>query len=46
MDDLVRLLGTGTAKKVKEQVGGFVKKETWEQLEKGEESKQKALTEY
>ncbi len=46
MDDLVRLLGAGTAKKVKEQVGGFVKKETWEKLEKGEESKQKALTEY
>ena len=46
MDDLVRLLGAGTAKKVKEQVGGFVKKETWEKLEKGEEGKQKALTEY
>jgi len=46
MDDLVRLLGAGTAKKVKEQVGGFVKKEAWEKLEKGEESKQKALTEY
>jgi len=46
MDDLMRLLGAGTAKKVKEQVGGFVKKETWENLEKGEESKQKALTEY
>ena len=46
MDDLVRLLGAGTAKKVKEQVGGFVKKETWEKLEKVEESKQKVLTEY
>jgi len=46
MDDLVRLLGAGTAKKVKEQVGGFVKKETWEKLERGEEGKQKVLTEY
>jgi helicase len=46
MDDLISLLGSGLAKKVKEQVGGFVKKEKWEQLEKGEEWKQKALTEY
>jgi hypothetical protein len=27
-------------------VGGFVKKEAWAKLEKGEEWKQKALTEY
>jgi hypothetical protein len=46
MDDLISLLGSGLAKKVREQVGGFVKKEKWEQLEKGEEWKQKALTEY
>jgi helicase len=46
MDELVRLLGPGIAKKVKEQVGGFVKKETWEKLEKGEEFRQKDLTEY
>jgi len=40
------LIGPRLAKKIKEQVGGFVKKETWEKLEKGEEWKQKALTEY
>jgi len=40
------LIGPRLAKRIKEQVGGFVKKETWEKLEKGEEWKQKALTEY
>jgi helicase len=40
------LVGPRLAKKIKEQVGGFVKKEAWEKLEKGEEWKQKALTEY
>jgi len=39
------LIGPKLAKKIKEQVGGFVKKESWEKLEK-EEWKQKALTEY
>jgi len=39
------LIGPKLAKKIKEQVGGFVKKETWEKLEE-EEWKQKALTEY
>ncbi|MEM2099485.1 MAG: helix-hairpin-helix domain-containing protein, partial [Candidatus Bathyarchaeia archaeon] len=40
------LIGPKLAKKIKEQVGGFVKKETWEKLEKTEEWKQRALTEY
>jgi helicase len=48
LDDLTNLplIGPRLAKKIKEQVGGFVKKETWEKLEKGEEWKQKALSEY
>jgi len=48
LDDLTNLplIGPRLAKKIKEQVGGFVKKETWEKLEKSEEWKQKALTEY
>jgi len=40
------LIGPKLAKKIKEQVGGFVKKEAWEKLEKANEWKQKALTEY
>ena len=40
------LVGPKLAKKIKEQVGGFVKKEIWEKLEKEEAWKQKALTEY
>jgi len=40
------LIGPRLAKKIKEQVGGFVKKETWEKLEKGEEWKQKSLADY
>ena len=48
LEDLVNLplIGPKLGKKIKEQVGGFVKKETWEKLEKEEEWKQKALTEY
>jgi helicase len=48
LDDLVNLplIGPRLAKKIKEQVGGFVKKDAWEKLEKDEEWKQKALTEY
>jgi helicase len=48
IEDLVNLplIGPRVAKKIKEQVGGFVKKETWEKLEKEEAWKQKALTEY
>ena len=40
------LIGPRLAKKIKEQVGGFVKKDTWEKLEKQDQWKQKALTEY
>jgi len=40
------LIGPKLAKKIKEQVGGFMKKETWEKLEREDEWKQKALTEY
>jgi len=40
------LIGPRLAKKIKEQVGGFVKKETWDKLEKGDEWKQKSLADY
>ena len=40
------LIGPRLAKKIKEQVGGFVKKETWDKLDKEEEWKQQTLTEY
>jgi helicase len=40
------LIGPTLAKKIKEQVGGFVKKEEWKKLKKGEAWEQKALTEY
>ena len=48
IEDLMKLpaIGPKLAKKIKEQVGGFVKKEVWEKIEKEEEWKQKALTEY
>ncbi len=48
LEDLMNLplIGPKLARKIKEQVGGFVKKEAWEKLEKEEEWKQKALTEY
>ncbi|MEM3442512.1 MAG: DEAD/DEAH box helicase [Candidatus Bathyarchaeia archaeon] len=48
IEDLMNLplIGPKLAKKIKEQIGGFVRKETWEKLEKEEEWKQKALTEY
>lgn len=48
LDDLTNLplIGPRLAKKIKEQVGGFVRKETWERLERRDEWKQKALTEY
>jgi helicase len=47
LDDLTNLplIGPKLARKIKEQVGGFVKKGAWEKL-KEEEWKQKALTEY
>ena len=40
------LIGGKLAKKIKEQVGGFVKKETWEKLGSREDGEQKALTDY
>ncbi|MFB3888931.1 MAG: DEAD/DEAH box helicase [Candidatus Bathyarchaeia archaeon] len=48
LDDLTNLplIGPRLAKKIKEQVGGFVKKEKWEELGKGEEWKQKALSDF
>lgn len=48
IEDLMNLplIGPKLAKKIKGQVGGFVKKEAWEKIEKEEEWKQKALTEY
>ena len=48
MNDLANLplIGPKLAKKIKEQVGGFVKKETVEKIEEEAEWKQKALTEY
>ena len=46
--DLVSLplIGPRLAKKIKEQVGGFVKKEEWKKLKKEDDWEQKALTEY
>jgi len=48
LEDLTSLplIGPKLAKRIKEQVGGFVKKDTWEKLGKHDEWKQKALTEY
>jgi helicase len=47
IDDLTNLplIGPRLAKKIKEQVGGFVKKDTWEKLDE-DEWKQTALSEY
>jgi len=40
------LVGPRLAKKIKEQVGGFVKKDTWERLDTQQEFKQKALSDF
>ncbi len=40
------LIGAKLAKRIKEQVGGFVKAEEWERLKKGETADQRAITEY
>jgi helicase len=40
------LVGPRLARKIKEQVGGFVKKKTWEKLEKEDEWRQKVLAEF
>jgi helicase len=48
IEDLANLplIGSRLAKKIKEQLGGFMKKEAWEKLEREDEWSQKALTEY
>jgi len=48
IEDLTNLplVGPRLAKKIKEQVGGFVKKDTWERLDKEQEFKQKALSDF
>ena len=40
------LVGPRLAKKIKEQVGGFVKKDEWEKLDSEQEFKQKALLDF
>lgn len=40
------LIGLKLAKKIKDQVGGFIRAEEWERLKRGEEWEQKAITEY
>jgi helicase len=40
------LIGLKLAKKIKDQVGGFIKAEEWEKLKRGEEWEQRAITEY
>ena len=48
MEDLTNLptVGPRLAKKIKEQVGGFVKKAEWEKLDTAQEFKQKALGDF
>jgi DNA uptake protein ComE-like DNA-binding protein len=48
MEDLINLplMGPRLAKKIKEQVGGFVKKDTWEKLGSEQDFKQSALSEF
>jgi len=40
------MIGQKVAKKIKDQVGGFIKAEDLKKLKKGEEWEQRALTEY
>jgi len=40
------LIGPKLAKKIKDQVGGFVKSEEWKRLKRGEDWEQRAITEY
>jgi helicase len=40
------MIGPKLAKKIKDQVGGYIKAEEWKKLKKGEEWEQRALTEY
>jgi helicase len=48
VEELTNLPGVGPrlAKKIKEQVGGFVKKETWENLKTAAEAEQKGLFDF
>jgi helicase len=48
IEDLTNLplIGPRVAKRIKEQVGGFVKKDAWEKLDAVDEWKQKALSEF
>ena len=48
IEDLTNLpiVGPRLAKKIKEQVGGFVKKDEWESLGSAQEFKQKALGDF
>jgi helicase len=48
IDRLINLpfIGTKLARTIKEQVGGFVKKEEWNKFQKNKERQQKALTEF
>jgi helicase len=40
------LIGPKMAKRIKDQVGGYIRVEEWKKLKKGEEWEQRALTEY
>lgn len=40
------LIGVKLAKRIKDQVGGFLKAEEWKKLKRGEEWQQKAISEY
>jgi len=40
------LIGTAVAKKIKEQIGGYIKREEWEKLSMEEKAEQQALTDY
>lgn len=42
----IPLIGPKLAKKIKDQVGGYIKADEWKKLKKGEEWEQRALTEY
>jgi hypothetical protein len=48
LDDLANLptIGPKLAKKVKEQVGGFFKKEEWERIDTATEWKQKTIGDF
>jgi len=48
VEELTNLPGVGPrlARKIKEQVGGFIKKETWENLKTAKETEQKGLSDF